>query len=55
MEVTIFWVGTSKAGSAMIGVKYFSKGFACKKFVEVEDASLFGVGQVIDIPKEALQ
>ena len=55
MEVTIFWVGTSKAGSAMIGVKFFKSGFACKKFIEVEDASLFGVGQIVEVPKEALQ
>ena len=54
MKVIIFWTGVTSKGINTIGVKYFKNGFACKAFIEVEDLAPFGVGEEIDVPKEAL-
>jgi hypothetical protein len=54
MDVTVFWIGTTSKSVPTIGVKYFSKGFACKKFVEVESIEGFVVNSIITLPKEAL-
>ena len=53
-SVTIFWVGVSSNSIPTIGVKYFVKGFACKKFIEVESLDGFVVNSTIDVPNEAL-